>query len=88
MKFEGYQKTLLSFYHVPCRTTGEKLQKYQENLSWVRSHVGTMVRALAFNQCIYTTCKLSFLVLCLPSRGFPIGTPVFPSLPKSVFDLS
>ena len=56
--------------------------------------VGLVVRALAFHQCgpgsISTPgviCGLSLLVLYSAMRGFPPGTPVFPSRQKPAFDL-
>ena len=56
--------------------------------------VGLEVRALAFHQCgpgsISTPgviSGLSLLVLYSAMRGFPPGTPVFPSHQKPAFDL-
>ena len=53
-----------------------------------------MVRALAFHQCgpssisaLGVKCGLSLLVLYSAMRGFPSGTPVFPSHQKPTFDL-
>ena len=53
-----------------------------------------MVRALAFHQCGPSSisvpgviCGLSLLVLYSAMRGFPPGTPVFPSHQKPTFDL-
>ena len=52
--------------------------------------VGLVVRAFAFHQCgpgsisaPGVICGLSLLVL----RGFPPGTPVFPSHQKPAFDM-
>ena len=56
--------------------------------------VGLVVRALAFHQCgpgsisaLGVICGLSLLVLYSAMRGFPPGTPVFPSHQKPTFDL-
>ena len=56
--------------------------------------VGLVVRALAFHQCGLSSisapsviCGLSLLVLYSAMRGFPPGTPVFPSHQKPAFDL-
>ena len=56
--------------------------------------VGLVVGALAFNQCgpgsisaLGVICGLSLLVLYSAMRGFPSGTPVFPSHQKLTFDL-
>ena len=56
--------------------------------------VGLVVRALAFHQCgpgsisaLGVIRGLSLLVLYSAMRGFPPGTPVFPSLQKPTFDL-
>ena len=56
--------------------------------------VGVVVRALAFHQCspgsisaLGVKCGLSLLVLYSAMRGFPPGTPVFPSHQKPTFDL-
>ena len=56
--------------------------------------VGLVVRALAFHQCgpgwisaLGVICGLSLLVLYSATRGFPPGTPVFPSHQKPTFDL-
>ena len=56
--------------------------------------VGLVVRALAFHQCgpgsisaLGVIRGLSLLVLYSAMRGFPPGTPVFPSHQKPTFDL-
>ena len=56
--------------------------------------VGLVVRALAFHQygpgsisALGVKCGLSLLVLYSAMRGFPSGTPVFPSHQKPTFDL-
>ena len=55
--------------------------------------VGLVVRALAFHQCGPGSISLggirglSLLVLYSAMRGFPPGTPVFPSHQKPTFDL-
>ena len=58
--------------------------------------VGLVIRALAFHQCgpgsisaLGVICGLSLLVLYSAMRGFPPGTPVFPShqKPNIWFDL-
>ena len=56
--------------------------------------VGLVVRALAFHQCgplsisaLGVIRGLSLLVLYSAMRGFPQGTPVFPSHQKATFDL-
>ena len=56
--------------------------------------VGLVVRALAFHQCGPGSISapgvirgLSLLVLYSAMRGFPPGTPVFPSRQKPTFDL-
>ena len=56
--------------------------------------VGLVVRTLAFHQCGPSSisapgviCWLSLLVLYSAMRGFPPGTPVFPSHQKPTFDL-
>ena len=56
--------------------------------------VGLVVRALAFHQCgpgsisaLGAIHGLSLLVLYSAMRGFPPGTPVFPSHQKPTFDL-
>ena len=64
---------------------------------WIRRRfdwVGLVVRALAFHQCgpgsisaLGVKCGLSVLVLYSAMRGFPPGTPVFPSHQKPTFDL-
>jgi len=58
------------------------------------SRVGEVVRALAFHQCVpgsiagpAVTCGLSWLVLYSVSRGFPPGTPIFPSHQKPTFEI-
>ena len=63
-------------------------------LGLLGGRVGLVVRALAFHQCgpgsIFATgviCGLSLLVLYSAMRGFPPGTPVFPSHQKPAFDL-
>ena len=60
----------------------------------IRGRVGLVVRALAFHQCgpssisaLGVICGLSLLVLYSAMRGFPPGTPVFPSHQKPTFDL-
>ena len=60
----------------------------------VGGRVGPVVRALAFHQCgpgsisaPSVICGLSLLVLYSAMRGFPLGTPVFPSHQKPTFDL-
>ena len=60
----------------------------------VCGRVGAVVRALAFLQCgpgsisaLGVKCGLSLLVLYSAMRGFPPGTPVFPSQQKPTFDL-
>ena len=62
---------------------------------WVKGgRVGLVVRALAFHQCgpgsisaLGVIRGLSLLVLYSAMRGFPPGTPVFPSHQKPTFDL-
>ena len=56
--------------------------------------VGLVVRALAFQQCgpgsisaLGDNCGLNLLVLYSAMRGFPPGSPVFPSHQKPTFDL-
>ena len=56
--------------------------------------VGLVVKALAFHQCGPGSISapgvirgLSLLVLYSAMRGFPPGTPVFPSHQKPTFDL-
>ena len=56
--------------------------------------VGLVVRALAIHQCgpgsisaLGVIRGLSLLVLYSAMRGFPPGTPVFPSHQKPTFDL-
>ena len=56
--------------------------------------IGLVVRALAFHQCgpgsisaLGVIRGLSLLVLYSAMRGFPPGTPVFPSHQKPTFDL-
>ena len=56
--------------------------------------VGLVVRVLAFHQCgpgsisaLGVIRGLSLLVLYSAMRGFPPGTPVFPSHQKPTFDL-
>ena len=56
--------------------------------------VGVVVRALVFHQCgpgsisaPGVICGLSLLVLYSAMRGFPPGTPVFPSHQKPAFHL-
>ena len=56
--------------------------------------VGLVVRALAFHQCgpgsisaLGVICGLILFVLYSAMRGFPPGTPVFPSHQKPTFDL-
>ena len=58
------------------------------------SRVGTVVRALAFHQCVPASipgpsiiCGLSLLVLYSAPRDFSPGTLVFPSPQKPTFDL-
>ena len=60
----------------------------------IGGRVGVVVRALAFHQCgpgsisaLGVKCGLSLLVLYSAMRGFPPGTPVFPSHQKQTFDL-
>ena len=60
----------------------------------ISGRVGLVVRALAFHQCgpgsisaLGVICGLSLLVLYSAMRGFPPGTPVFPSHQKPTFDL-
>ena len=65
------------------------------NLLVTVGRVGVVVRALAFHQCgpgsisaLGVIRGLSLLVLYSPMRGFPPGTPVFPShRQKPTFDL-
>ena len=56
--------------------------------------VGLVVRAFAFHQCGLGSISahgviygLSLFVLYSAMRGFPTGTPVFPSHQKPAFDL-
>ena len=56
--------------------------------------IGLVVRALSFHQCgpgsisaLGVIRGLSLLVLYSAMRGFPPGTPVFPSHQKPTFDL-
>ena len=56
--------------------------------------VGVVARALAFHHCgpgsisaLSVKCGLSLLVFYSAMRGFPPGTPVFPSHQKPTFDL-
>ena len=60
----------------------------------IGGRVGLVVRALAFHQCGPRSmsapgviCGLSLLLLYSAMRGFPPGTPVFPSHQKPTFDL-
>ena len=60
---------------------------------FVGSRVGSVVRALAFHQCVpglipglRVISGMSLLVLYSAPRGFSAGTPVFPSPQKPTFD--
>ena len=64
------------------------VQRYlRENIPIWRARDGAVERALSSHQCglgsnpsVNTICGLSLLlVLSLAPRGFPLGTPVFPS---------
>ena len=64
------------------------------NIANLGGRVGLVVRALAFHQCgpgsisaLGVIRGLSLLVLYSAMRGFPPGTPVFPSHQKPTFDL-
>ena len=64
------------------------------HITYRSGRVGLVVRALAFHQCGPSSisapgviCGLSLLVLYFAMRGFPPGTPVFPSHQKPTFDL-
>ena len=65
-----------------------------QNLKFMGSRVGVVVRALTFHQCVPGSIPgpgvisgLSLLVLYSAPRGFSPGTPVFPCPQKPTFDL-
>ena len=73
--------------HIQKRRTGLCLQTQE-------SRVGSVVRVLAFHQCVpgsipgrSVICGLSLLVPYFAPRAFSPGTPVFPSPQKPTFDL-
>ena len=75
-----------------CFTLTKLTKKHGVRL--IGGRVGVVVRALAFHQCgpgsisaLGVECGLSLLVLYSAMRGFPPGTPVFPSHQKPTFDL-
>ena len=83
--------------------TTDRVAALKDGRSWKKDsrtewsgygRVGLVVRALAFHQCgpgsisaLGVIRGLSLLVLYSAMRGFPPGTPVFPSHQKPTFDL-
>ena len=75
-------------------TTGNEPFPIGHGTNFGGGRVGLVVRALAFHQCgpgsisaLGVIPGLSLLVLYSAMRGFPPGTPVFPSHQKLTFDL-
>ena len=80
--------------HTSSRSVNVVFYSIDNTNKYDGGRVGLVVRVLAFHQCgpgsisaLDVIRGLSLLVLYSAMRGFPPGTPVFPSHQKPTFDL-